>query len=224
MKEANEEKNLEIGDVISKSELFFEQNKKTLTIAIIAILVVVFGIFGLKKFYFQPRQVAASEEMFAAENWLGAQEYELALNGNEQFLGFAEVADKYSNTKAGKLAKYCAGICEMNLGNYQEALKYLKSYKGKDTFTKAQALMLCGDAQLELGNAKEAVSYYEKAAKVEQNFMVTPAALYKAGQVYLSMGNGAKAQDCFQQIKDNYPESTEWRTIDGDIEYASRLK
>lgn len=224
MKEVNEEKNLEIGEVISKSELFLEQNKKTIIIALVAVLVVVFAIFGLRKFYFQPRQVEAAEQMFAAENWLAQDQYQLALEGNEEFLGFADVADQYGCTKAGRLAKYYAGICQLNLGNYQEALNYLKSYKGKDTFTKAQAIVLCGDACREMGNLKEAISYYEKASKTNTNFVVTPHALVKAGVAYLADNNAAKALDCFKQVKENYPESTEWRDIDKYIALAENTQ
>lgn len=223
MKELSEEKNLEIGEVISKSELFLEQNKKALTIAVAAIVVVVLGYFGLKKFYFEPRQTEAAEEMFAAQNWLSENNYEVALNGDGQFLGFAAVADQYGCTKSGKLAKYYAGICELNLGHFENALNYLKSYNGKDTFTKAQCEMLCGDAELEMGNTEKAVSYYEKAAKVNPNFMVSPTALVKAGMCYISLNKAAQACNCFKQVKENYPESTEWRDIDKYIAYAESL-
>lgn len=224
MKEANEEKNLEIGEVISKSELFLEQNKKTITIVVAAILVVVLAVFGLKRFYFEPRQARAAEEMFMAENLFGQGDFQTALDGNEQFLGFADVAKQYGCTKCGRLAKYYAGRCEIELGNYQEAINYLKSYKGKDTFTKSLATMLCGDAAYELGNMKDAISYYEQAAKSGSNFMVAPCALRKAGTAYLHENNGEKARACFQQIKDNYPESVEWRDIDTYIALAEGLK
>lgn len=222
-KEQNEEKNLEIGDVITKSELFIEKNQKTIIIVVAAILVVVLAFFGLRKWYFQPRQVQAAEEMFAAENYFDNGQYELALKGNDQFLGFEDVISDYGCTKAGKLAKYYAGICELNLGNYESAIKYLKSYKGKDTFTKVEAVMLIGDAELEQGNTDAAIKQYLKAAKMEDNFVTAPTALFKAGMAYMMSGNNAKAVDCFKQIKAKYPESTEWNEVDKYLAFAESL-
>ena len=61
-----EEKNTNMGSVISRSEQFIEKNQKTLIIVVAAIVVVVLAFFGLRKWYFQPREVRAAEEMFAA--------------------------------------------------------------------------------------------------------------------------------------------------------------
>lgn len=221
-KEQNEEKNLEIGEVITKSELFIEKNQKTIIIVVAAILFIVVAFFGLRKWYFQPRQERAAEEMFAAENLFDNGQYELALNGNDKYLGFVDVIDDYGCTKAGKLAKYYAGICEMQLGNYESAIKYLKSYKGKDTFTKVESVILIGDAELELGNTDAAIKQYLKAAKMEDNFVTAPTAYFKAGMTYLMNGKNSDAVDCFKKIK-NYPESTEYNEVDKYIAYAEAL-
>lgn len=221
MKEQNEEKNLEVGGVIAKTEQYIEQNKKKL-ITIAAIVVAVgLGIWAYVGLVAQPRQERAAEDMFAAEQWFGEGNFEQALNGNEQFMGFADIIKEYRCTKSGNLAKYYAGICQLNLGKYDEAIDYLKSYKGKDAFTGSEALMLIGDAYAEQDNAKEALNYYEKAAKhAGENFIVAPTAWWKAGMMQLKLGNNEQAAKCFQQVKDNYPESTEWSDIDKYIAYA----
>ena len=49
---------------------------------------------------------------------------------------------------------------------------------------------------------------------MNENFLTAPEALFKAGMVCLTDGNNAKAAEYFNQIKRNYPESTEFSTID----------
>lgn len=220
MKEQNEEKNLEIGGVIAQTEQYLQKNKKGLIIAASIIIVVALGIWAFVEGYSKPRQRAAAEEIFAAEQWFKEGSFEKALNGNDQYLGFLGIIDEYGGTKSANLAKLYAGICQLNLGQYNEAIDNLKSYKGKDDITPAQAIMLTGDAYAELGNNDEAVAYYEKAAKKADNFITTPTALWKAGMIYMKLGKNDVAAKKFETIKEKYPESSEWNEVDKYITYA----
>lgn len=220
MKEENEEKNLEIAEVITKSEQFIEKNKKMIIIVVGAVLVAVLAIFGMNKWYFQPRQIQAAEEMFAAENWFAESNYELALNGNDQFPGFLDIADQYGCTKAGNLAKYYAGACQLRLGQYDEAIKNLKSYNGKDIFTAAEALMMIGDCYAEKEDYSNAARAYMKAANENDNFVTAPTAWWKAGYAYLKIDNKEEAKKCFTNVKELYPQSTEYSDIDKYIGLA----
>lgn len=220
MKEQNEEKNLEVSDVITTTGAFIEKNKKALIMSICIIVVIALGIWAWFGLYMNPRQTEAAENMYAAEQWFGEGAFEKALNGNETYLGFLQVIDQYSNTRSGNLARYYAGVCELNLGKYDEAINHLKSYKGNDLFSGAEAKMLIGDAYAEQGNASEAAAYYEKAAKASDNVITAPAALWKAGMMYLKLENNKEALRCFKTIKDVYTESVEWSDIDKYIAYA----
>lgn len=224
MEKQIEEKNTEMGSIIDRSEQFIQKNQKTIIIVIVAILVVILAIFGLRKWYFQPREVRAAQEMYAAEQWFAQGDYQKALDGDDTYRGFLSVADKYSCTKAGNLAKYYAGIANLRLGNYDQAKHWLKKYNGKDTFTRPIAAMAQGDAEMELGNTAKAIDCYMKAAKMENNYITTPSALFKAGMGYLIQGDNSKAIDCFNQIKSNYPEATEWQEIDKYIALAEAVK
>ena len=220
MKENNEEKNLEIGGIITKTEQYIKKNKKVLISVGGAIVVVALAIWAYVALVAQPRSLRAAEDMFAAEQWFNQGDFEKALNGSDDYMGFSEIIDEYGCTKSGNLAKYYAGICQLNLGNYDEAIDFLKSYKGKDIFTKAEAQMLLGDAYAEKEKPAEAVKYYEKAAKATDNFIVAPTALWKAGMMYLQLDQKEAAIKAFQQIKDNYPESPEWNEVDKYLAYA----
>lgn len=224
MKEQNEEKNLEIGGVIAQTEQFLQKNKKMLIIVGCIIIGVALCIWAFVEGYSKPHQRAAAEEIFAAEQWFGEGSYEKALNGNDQYMGFLDIIDEYGHTKSGNLARYYAGICQLNLGQFDEAIDNLKSYKGKDDITPAQATMLIGDAYAELGNNEEAVAYYMKAAKKADNFITTPTALWKAGMMYLALGNNDAAVKNFETIKEKYPESSEWNEVDKYLTYAKSGK
>ena len=224
MEKKIEDKNTEMGTVITRSEEFIQKNQKTLIAAIIVVLVIVLAIFGLRKWYFQPREDRAASEMFAAEQWFGQGDFQKALDGDDTFRGFIGVADSYKGTKSGNLARYYAGICNLRLGNFDEAARWLKKYNGKDTFTRPLAKIALGDAEMELGNTKAAVDNYIKAAEMEDNFVTTPTALFKAGMGYMMLDNNQKALECFTKVKNNYPESTEWSEIDKYIELASAAK
>lgn len=227
MKEQNVEntQHIEEENFAQKFLAFFEKNQKTLYIIAGVIVVAVIAFFAISKLYIQPRNIEASEEMFAAEQWFSNNDFELALTGNDDHLGFLDIIDEYGCTKAGNLAKYYAGICELQTGKFNEAIAHLKAYKGKDTFTKVETIMMLGDAEAELGNDAEAVKYYEKAAKTEDNFITTPAALFKAGIIYLTkLNNRESALRCFNTIKTNYPEATERNDIDKYIAFAEASK
>ena len=205
MEKQVEEKNTEMGSVITRSEEFIQKNQKTLIIVLVAIVVVIVAIFGLRKWVFQPRETRAAEEMFAAEQWFAEGNFDKALNGDDTYRGFLSVIDSYGCTKAGNLAKYYAGASYLQMGNFDEAARWLKKYNGKDTFTRPLAEMMLGDALIEQGQTKEAVAHYTKAAKMNDNYITAPTALFKAGMAYLMLSDNAKALDCFQQVKKNYP-------------------
>ena len=220
MKEQQEEKNLEVNGIVARTEQYIRKNKKKLTIICGAVIVVALAIWAYIALVAQPRQVRAAEDMFAAEQWFNEGKFEQALNGDDQFMGFNDIIDEYKCTKSGNLAKYYAGICQLNMGQYNEAIDLLKSYKGKDAFTGAEALMLIGDAYAELEDAAEAAKYYEKAAAKADNFIVSPTALWKAGMMYIALDKNDDAVKAFQQIKEKYPESPEYSEVDKYIAYA----
>ena len=69
MKENNEEKNLEIGGIITKTEQYIKKNKKVLISVGGAIVVVALAIWAYVALVAQPRSLRAAEDMFAAEQW-----------------------------------------------------------------------------------------------------------------------------------------------------------
>ena len=206
-------------EAVSKTEKFFNENGKTLSIIAAAIVLVAAGIFCWHKFAYEPAQAEAQGQMALAEENFRAGDYELALNGDGNVLGFAEIISEYG-TKAGKAANFYAGVCELQLGNWDLAIKYLQAYNGKDLILKARALACIGDAYAGLEEYNKALGYYEKAAAVVDN-MFAAGYLLKAGIVAEKLGQNEKALAFYTKIKDQYPSSMEGYDVD---KYIGRLQ
>ena len=166
----------------------------------------------------------AQSQIFAAEQYFERDSFKLALNGDGNYLGFLDIINKYGPTKTANLAYYYAGISCRSLGQYKEAISYLKKFDAGDLIISPLALGAIGDCYVELNNLKEGVDYYEKAANYNDNDFSTPLFLKKAGIVYESMKNYSKALMAFEQIKEKYPKSTEARDIEKDIARTKTLQ
>lgn len=197
-----------VEEALSKTELWIEKNQKTLWIVLGVIVVIALAIFGITKRN-QKRNETASSLIFSAQKYFESEQYENALNGDGNVIGFLDIINEYGSTKTGKLAAYYAGISEMKLGNYQEAINYLKKFDSKDDILAPMALGAIGDCYMELDDMSNAASHYGKAATKSANDFTSPMFLMKEGLTYEIMGNYAKALDAYKTIKKDFPKSNE---------------
>ena len=206
-------------EAVSKTEKFFNENGKLMGGILAGLVVVALAAFCWVKFAYQPAVAEAEGQMALAEENFRAADYELALNGDGNVLGFAQIIDEYG-AKAGKAANFYAGVCELQLGNYEDAISYLEAYNGKDAILAARALACIGDAYVGLENYETALNYFEKAAAVIEN-MYTAGYLLKAGLVAEKLGQNEKALEYYELIKDQYAASPEGYEID---KYIGRIQ
>ena len=213
-----------VENALTRTEHFIETNQKSLTIIVLAIVIVVGGYLGYKKLYLAPMEEKAQSQIFAAEQYFEKDSFKLALNGDGNYLGFLDIIDKYGPTKTANLAFYYAGISYRSLGKYQEAISKLKKFNAGDLIVTPLAFGAIGDCYVELNNLSEGVSYYEKAANYRDNEFTTPLFMKKAGVVYESMKKYDKAIELYEEIKAKFPKSTEARDIEKEITRAKSLK
>ena len=196
-------------EVVDRAKDFWSRNNKPITIAALALLLLIGGFFGYKKFIKEPNERKASEAIFKAEEYFRMDSLNQALNGDGQYLGFLKVIDKYGATKAGDLARYYAGAIYLQQGNAANAVKYLSDFDSDAEQIQARAYKLLGDAYAEQGKNADALSSYKKAAhhfeedeaaSSEYLFM----AAYFAGRI---MKNSDDAKELFKELKDKYPTS-----------------
>ncbi len=211
-------KNVE--ETLSKTEQFLENNYKNLLTGLIVVILLV-GLFWLSRIFINNKQEEAQAQMFQAEKYLEMDSISLALYGDGNYLGFIDIASEYKLTNSGNLARYCAGICYLNLGEYEDAIDYLQKYKKKDQVIGSLAIGAIGDAYIELDQLDKGVEKYLEAAEYAGNSFNTPIFLMKAGEIYELSGNYTDALKAYEQIEEEYPQSTEGLSID---KYIARVK
>jgi len=210
---------------LTRAERFLEENSKTLGIVVGAIIVAVLAIYSYNTYVIKPLEVEAQNKIFMAQKFLEQDSLNLALNGDGGYnLGFLDIADEYSSTKIGNTANYYAGVCYLNLGDFENAIKYLDEFNGKDEILRVLAKAGIGDAFLEMGQNKEALEYYEKAIKINDNQFVIPTVLMKAAFVSELEGEYSKAIKYYTRIKTDFKDSREATDIDKYIARAEVKK
>ncbi len=211
----------EVEQVLTKTEQFIESHLKTILYVIGGIVIVILAFVGIKKFVASPRSAESQEQIFTAQNYFSKDSFDLALNGDGNSLGFLDIIDEYGSTKAGKLSKYYAGICYLHLGEYDNAIEYLKKFKTDDMLLAPLAKSAIGDAYVELNQLNKAISAYKDALSVSENEFTTPTITIKLALALEADGNKEEAVSVLEKIKNKYPNNTETMTIEKTI---ARLK
>ena len=203
-----------VENALSKTEQYIEENQRSLTIIVLAVVIVVGGYLGYKKLYLEPNNEEAVAAMFYAQNYFENDSFRLALEGDGANYGFLDIIDEYGMTKSGNLARLYSGICYYKMGQYEEAIEYLKKYDSNDILYSTMALGAIGDSYVELDDLETAVSFYMKAAQRKKNEITTPIFSKKAGLVYEELKEYKKALECYETIQKEYPQSEEGRDIE----------
>lgn len=218
--------------MLNKSEAFITKYKMQMIAAVVAIVVVAGGLFFYNN-YSKSAQEEASDAMFAAQEYFANQKFDEALNGDKKSCkGFKYVADNYSSTKAGNLAKLYAGLCAANLEKWQDAVNYLEDYSTQgDAVISPAALFALGNAYANTKNPEKAVETMKKAAdkadaeaKDGVNNSFSPTYLITAADILLSQGKYDEALAIYQDIKKKYVGSMAYQEIDKYIERANASK
>lgn len=206
----NAEQGMEgVENTLSKFEIFFEKNMRTISYSIIGVIAIGLAVFGYNKFIHQPKETKAYQEMFMAEYYFSVDSLDLALNGDGTSLGFNDIISEFKRTSAANLANYYTGMILMKKGEFEQAIKHLKKYKSKDQITSAMALGAIGDANVELGNLKNAIKYYTRAAENKDNNFVSPIFFNKAAWANEEAGNKEEALKIYKLLYSKYNRTNE---------------
>jgi tetratricopeptide (TPR) repeat protein len=211
----------ELESALTKTERFIEEKQKPITYVVGAIILVVIAYLGFTRFYLQPREKEAQSQMFMAENYFERDSFNLAINGDGNYLGFLDIIDDYGMTKSANLSKYYTGISYLHLGQYEDALDYLNGFKTKDLLLGPIAEGARGDAKLELGDMEGALKHYKNAYSINDNELTTPVYMMKAARLLETMDELEDALALYQEIKEKYPETTEGQNVD---KYIARVE
>ncbi|MBQ7553423.1 MAG: tetratricopeptide repeat protein [Bacteroidaceae bacterium] len=216
---------LNVEEVLSSSEAFILKNKKTIVGAIVALVVVIAGIFAYNNLYKAPREKKAYAALFKGEQYFENDQFDLAINGDSiGFSGLLKVADEFSGTKAANLANAYAGLSYAHLGMNEEALKLLDKFSADDEMIAPAIKGAMGNCYVELGNISKAISLLQAAAKEADNNTLSPIFLQQAGELLVKEGKYDEAITAYQTIKDKYFRSYQSMDIDRFLQEAQLLK
>lgn len=205
-----------------QTEDFLLRNKNKLIGACAGIVLCVGGFFAYKYLVAAPKEQKASEAIFKAEAYFSADNYELALKGDSTGTkGFLAIANEFSGTAAGNLAKAYAGVSYAQLGQYEEAKKYLEDFDGKEDLASYALLATLGNTYAQLGENDKAVAFLLKAADKANSMALSPIYLIQAGEILEKQGKTTEAVEAYTKIKNKYFNSYQAMEIDKYIERAS---
>ena len=209
-KKKNQKQVNEFDETLAASRSFFEKYKKAILYGGGGLLAIIIIALLVHQFYITPRNLHANESIFRAEQAFMDGNYEKALNGDGENMGFLT-----------NIACLYAAKCYAATEKYQEAIDMLNKFDDcGDAMISPAAIALKGNCYAELGENEKAAELLMKAAQQADNNTISPTCLMQAGQIYASLGQNDKAIDCYKQIKSKYQQSNLYYEIDKYLEAA----
>jgi tetratricopeptide (TPR) repeat protein len=214
---------VDISQVGSQATALWDKYGKIVTYVGGGLLLLIAGYLAYKNLYVAPKQKEAVNQMYQAQAMFERDSFDLALNnpggGN---LGFLDVINQFGATPAGNSAKYYAGICYLNLGKFDEAIKQLEDFKCEGSVLPIMKHSALGDAYSELGNMAKAADAYDDAVDAGNNDALTPLVTKKLAMLKENQNDKASALKLYQSIKEKYPQSIEAMDVDKFIIRTSK--
>ncbi len=173
---------VDIVEVKDNAQSFVDQNQRLIFGLGIGLIVLVGGYFFYQNLYKAPKEKEAMEQMFKAQEQFERDSFALALtNPGGGYVGFLDIIDSYGGTKASNLANYYAGVSYLNLGQFDDALDYMKSFSPAGHVGPVMKFGVLGDIYSELDQMDNAMSNYKKAINSGENEVLT--AYYRGGGI-----------------------------------------
>lgn len=200
------EKHEETNQALVKAQGFWQKFQKPVLIVVTAIVVVLGGWFGYNEYILKPKEEKAADALFKAQEYFAMDSSKLVLDGDGQSKGVLYVLKNYGGTKAANLCNYYAGVSYLKLGDFNNAVKYLKDFTTDAKQVQLMAYGCLGDAYAELNKKEEAVESYKKAAHTfEKDESNSAEYLFRAALLQESAGKTKEALDLYKELKEKFP-------------------
>ena len=211
-----------VEETLTKSEAFFLKYKKAIIGAVVALIVIIAGWSLYNQYVAKPNAEKNNTALAKGQEYFAAEQFDKALNGDSLgYAGFAKLAADFGGD-AGNLANLYAGLCNAQLGKWEDAAKYLEKFSGRgDQMISPAALGALGNVYAHLNQLDKAVSTLKDAAEKADNNSLSPTFLIQAGEILESQGKKADALKLYETIKTKYFNSMQYQTID---QYIERVK
>jgi tetratricopeptide (TPR) repeat protein len=220
----------ETNEALDKAKGFWANYSKPITYIGGAVIVLILGWYAYLNFVKLPNEKKANESVFAAEKVFdkmasdnfSKDSVNIVLNGGNlggtTITGLLKVISNYSGTKAANRARYMTGACYLHIKEYDKAIKYLKEFDGNGADqVQSKANIMIGHAYAEQKKTEDALTYYKKAATVnEKDESITPDALMLAASYADFTGKSKDAIELYKKVKDKFP--TYMAVSNGDVD------
>lgn len=193
-----------------KEEGTLSDIKKYGTILVVALIVVVAGLYAYNYFTEQSAKenAEATKHLARITPLLNQGDYERALNGdanividNEKLLGFKDIANKYSGTEAGLVASFYAGKALLMQGKFSEAKNYFNTaLANENSEIKVGAYSGLGACLEQENNYKEASVNYESAANLVEQIEIKSRLLYFVGLTAENAKDKERAKSFYEKV------------------------
>ena len=199
---------LELDQTIAKVQGFWQKFQNPLLIAIAVIVIGGGGWYGYQEYVVKPKEDKAADALYRAQLYFSVDSSRLVLNGDGQSRGALFVINNFSGTKAANIAKYYAGISYLHLGEFANAVKYLKDFSTDAKQIQLLAYGNLGDAYSELNKKEEALASYKKAATAfETDESNSAEYLFRAALLEETSGKTKEAIELYKELKDKFPKT-----------------
>jgi tetratricopeptide (TPR) repeat protein len=205
------------------SQPIWEKHPNLLVYVVIGIGVAVGAWWFYKSVIIAPKQKEAVAAIWHAQQQFERDSFKLALeNPGGGFDGFLAIIDKFGGTPAANTANYYAGICYLQMGDMDNAIKYLEDFSPEGDILPAMKYGVLGDCYSEKENYDEALGLYEKAADATKNDLLAGYFLKKLGMLNEYCGNKDAALKAYTRLQRDFPNtsSQDWREVE---KYIYRL-
>lgn len=215
------DKNEETNEALVRMQGFWARFQKPVLIIVAVLVIGVGGWYGYNEYIVKPKEEKAADVVFKAQQYFAMDSSNLVLNGDGQSKGVLFVMNNYGGTKAANLCKYYAGVSYLKLGDFNNAVKYLKDFSTNGKQIQLMAYGCLGDAYSELNKKEEAVESYKKAASAfEGDENNSSEYLFRAALLEETSGKTKEALELYKQIKEKFPKTDKGFQAD---KYINRL-
>jgi TolA-binding protein len=122
---------------------------------------------------------------------------------------FKIAADAYPSTDAGTFARYQQGALSLSLGTTQGAIEAYQQViaKAGDGFYGQMARLGLAEAQARAGQYDQAINAFKELAQRKDGPLPVDGILMQLARTYLQAGKRSDAQQTFNRVVEEYPES-----------------
>jgi tetratricopeptide (TPR) repeat protein len=217
-------KDNELAHLATAARASVEARKSQVTTVIIAIVVVLAAAIGYTAWRGRVQGRAGTllaEAMAVQDTRVGAPEAPGSPSAGPSFATEKEknqaaltklkaVADQYPSTEAGLFARFREAGVQMSLGNVKEAATaYQLVIDGAgDNIYGQMARLGMAESQVRSGEFDKAIETYKELAQRKDGTLPVDGILVQLGRTYLEAGKPSDAQQAFNRLVQEFPESS----------------